>query len=169
MSPGVQLHNKLNWINRNTERERFHFSIPFSIINLGPVICSLLDQHGPYNRHDVSWFNALAWQNIHIHMCVYIYLFSILWIQLFFTFLVTWISLLRQAVQSFKANGGNEQQGRGNSLFHWPQETVNPAHPYCETSALKGIQLLQHPTAPQSWTCTLWYKQDYTYLLLSTL
>lgn len=42
MSPGVQLHNKLNWINKNTERERFYFFIPFSIINLSQAICSLL-------------------------------------------------------------------------------------------------------------------------------
>lgn len=71
---------KLNWINKNTEEERFRFPIPSSVINFSQAVSSLLNQHGQHNSHNVSWYNTLAWQNI--YMCMYIS--NILWIQHFF-------------------------------------------------------------------------------------
>lgn len=73
MWPGVHLHNKLNWTNKNTEREKFHFPMPFSITDLSQAVCSLLYQHRQYNSHNVSWSNALVWQNTHIYLYTHTY------------------------------------------------------------------------------------------------
>lgn len=75
MLPGVQLHNKLNWINKNTERESFHFPIPFFITNLSQEFHSLLYQHRQNNSHNVSWFNAVAWQNMQVCVCVCVHIY----------------------------------------------------------------------------------------------
>lgn len=61
------------------------------------------------------------------------------------------MGFLRQAVQHAQSKWWEwaaRSKEEGNRHFHWPQEMVNSAHLHCETSALKGIQSLQHPTAP---------------------
>lgn len=74
-SPGVELHNKLNWINKNTWRERFHLPTPFSVINLSQAVCSLLHCHG--------WDNSQCNAHTSMFTHMYINLFNVLWLQLF--------------------------------------------------------------------------------------
>lgn len=92
--------------------------MPFSITVLSQAeIC----QHRQYNSHNVSWPNALVWQNTYIYTHTHIYVHAHIPLQHSLDTTISYI--VSDSIGSvywdkqcspFKANGGNEQQGRGN-------------------------------------------------------
>lgn len=77
------------------------------------------------------------------------------------------MQLLRKAVQCAQSTwweGAARSKEGGSDHSQWSQEKVSAAHLHCETSALKGMQHLQHPTAPSRSTPALYHKQGYTHL-----
>lgn len=153
--PEGELHNKLHWINKNTSRERFHLPIPSSVINLSQAICSLLYHHG--QDKSVQYTHTGTCIHSHIYTCVHKSLQCSLDTAIF-TF--TWLYRDKQC-SPFTANGGNEQQGRGSSLFQSCRKWLTQLIPIVKPQPWKEFScsniLLHHNDKPallySTWTC----------------